>query len=257
MNDKIYKICETNFSDVYYEKKGEIENILKVFAPKNEIICCDIQKNSALYKKRLKILKKQFRQEYDILKKLKDIKEVVEVRRYIENNRSIIVEEYCRGVRLKNWKLNLNFDVDNKIFLFLDMFEKIVKIVMKIHEKGVIHNDLTIDNIIVCNNGMIKIIDFNNSLYKNVDSLFYFVNKVINDENKHFFLNNIEKLDVYNLSKILEYLYFDNGYKLLNEGPIKEIFKIIERGVSLEKENFLYSLKDIINDIEKIKYNYY
>lgn len=254
-NYKFFKMCETNFSEIYYIKNNNKESIIKVFSPKNTILCCDKFKNKKLYDKRKEILKKQFKKEYQILKILENIKEVVNVEKYIEtSNFNVIVEEYCQGETLKKWKINqLNYMGNDEIYTKLNIFKKILCVVQKIHEKDIIHSDLSVNNIIVNDKNELKIIDFNNSLYINDTNIDYFVNNVVNESNKKMFLENKKKFDIYNLSKILKFLFIDYTNDTLKTKFIKDINKIIENGISLDKKGFLYNVNDMYEEIEKLK----
>lgn len=100
----------------------------------------------------------RFAQEAKILKKLKNLSHVVKVYDYfLQNNTGYLIMEYVPGMTLRKYVC------ENGCFSYHDMFS-ILKPVMKdlsmIHEMGMIHRDLSPDNIILQANGVAKVIDF-------------------------------------------------------------------------------------------------
>ena len=117
--------------------------------PKND------SKSYAVYKHG----REKFIEEANTLSKLKDNPIVVDIWAFFEqNNTAYLVMEYLEGTDLKEAaKANggkLDPDYVKTIFV------TIASSLMSIHEKKILHRDLSPDNIIVTNDGRIKLIDF-------------------------------------------------------------------------------------------------
>lgn len=103
--------------------------------------------------------KKNFLKEARIMSSLIGLKEVVKVLDYFEENEdAYIVMEYVSGITLREYIENrmelMNFD---EAWTFL---LPIINALQKVHEKGVVHRDINPDNIIVREDGTLKLIDF-------------------------------------------------------------------------------------------------
>lgn len=92
------------------------------------------------------------------LAKFNNIDGIVHVNDYIqENNTAYIIMEFLEGMTLKEY-------LQNKEFLTVQETLNIIRPVLKglneIHKEGLIHRDISTDNIMICENGDIKLIDF-------------------------------------------------------------------------------------------------
>ena len=83
---------------------------------------------------------------------------VVSVTDYIEENNTVyLVMEYLRGVTLQQYlKQHGNLSADAAF----GMLEPVMRTLEKIHSAGVIHRDISPDNIMVQPNGQLKLMDF-------------------------------------------------------------------------------------------------
>ncbi len=121
--------------------------------------------------------KENFQSEIEALHSLKDNSFVVDIENYFsENNTVYFVMEYIDGVSVKiltnsnEGKISLN---DATLILFT-----IGSALIEVHKKGIIHRDISPENIMIDRDGEIKLIDFgasknyfDNSYYKN-ESIF-------------------------------------------------------------------------------------
>ncbi len=102
--------------------------------------------------------KSKFIQEARILGKFSGNKSIVDVRDFFEdNNTAYIVMEYIDGVTLSKY---IN---ENGPFSFDDLFQKLLPVLnalSQIHQKGLIHRDISPDNIMIMKDGSLKLMDF-------------------------------------------------------------------------------------------------
>lgn len=103
--------------------------------------------------------KERFLREYQTLAGLSDIANIVQVKNYFtENNTAYIVMEYVEGITLKQY-------VEDKggRLLAKEVFEMLEPIrcsLVKIHEAGLVHRDISPENLIVLADGKVKLLDF-------------------------------------------------------------------------------------------------
>lgn len=103
--------------------------------------------------------------EANILYKLRNIDSTCKLRyHYFTKNKNYILCEYIRGKTLGDYQFHNDLE---KVYMMV----KILKSIKKIHENGVIHCDIKPSNIIISDEGTIKIIDFGISIH---DSISYF-----------------------------------------------------------------------------------
>ena len=95
--------------------------------------------------------------------KLNDVPGIVDVREFFEENgTAYIVMEYLDGVNLNTWlKQNGVFAPDQLFKLMLP----ITRSLQKIHEAGLIHRDITPDNIMYLRDGTLMLMDFGSARY--------------------------------------------------------------------------------------------
>ncbi|MCC8013755.1 MAG: serine/threonine-protein kinase [Eubacterium sp.] len=79
-----------------------------------------------------------------------------------ENNTAYIVMEYLDGISLKDYiAQNGKMPADTALIIINDLLEG----VKAVHEKGIVHRDLAPDNIILTNDGLVKILDFGSARF--------------------------------------------------------------------------------------------
>lgn len=84
---------------------------------------------------------------------------IVHVDNYFEeNNTAYIVMEFLEGISLKDYlKMNGDrIDIKDIDYIFLPIMDAL----KSIHEQGIIHRDVSPDNIFLCDQGEVKLIDF-------------------------------------------------------------------------------------------------
>ena len=111
--------------------------------------------------------KKKFIREARILAKFSGNKSIVDVRDFFEcNNTAYIVMEYIHGVTLSTYiKSNGNFEATDLIQRMLPIFGAL----KLIHKNGLIHRDISPDNIMILQDGSLKLMDFGAAREVNFD----------------------------------------------------------------------------------------
>ena len=84
-------------------------------------------------------------------------KNIINVFEYFEeNNTAYIVMEYLEGTTLNDFLKYNKIDVDSCI----DIINKVSSALKDIHKVGIVHRDVSPDNIFLCTNNSVKLIDF-------------------------------------------------------------------------------------------------
>lgn len=109
--------------------------------------------------------KEKFIREAKLLAKFSGNKSIVYVRDYFEeNNTGYIVMEYVSGETLtKHIKTQGRFNPNNLLDKMLPLFSALGKI----HKSGLIHRDISPDNIMLLSDGTLKLMDFGAARYIN------------------------------------------------------------------------------------------
>lgn len=111
--------------------------------------------------------KRRFIEEARILARFNELPGIVKVRDYFEENDTCyIVMEYVEGDTLQQYvKSQGGVLPAEKV---LTMMEPVIKSMIQIHQRGVIHKDISPDNIMITNNGRMKLIDFGSAERKDM-----------------------------------------------------------------------------------------
>lgn len=104
----------------------------------------------------------RFLDEAKTLVALSNVPEVVKVSDFFEeNNTAYMVMDYLDGQNLKQMADGFGGRIPANILI--PVLEPLVKALGEIHEKGMIHRDLSPDNIMMLEDGTVRLIDFGNS----------------------------------------------------------------------------------------------
>lgn len=110
--------------------------------------------------------KNRFVQEARALAQLSNIPGVVQVKNYFEANRTAyLVMEYVAGITLKKYISRLNRPLN--LNETMGIMDPVFRGLTSVHEHGLIHRDISPDNIMVQPDGGVKIIDFGTARYMN------------------------------------------------------------------------------------------
>lgn len=149
----IYKAWDTKLEQIVAIKEFFLCGVVNRSPGHNDIIVAD--------KKRaweFETLRERFILEARITVQFNSEPDIINVYDYIEeNNTAYIIMEFLDGVNLSNYmKFNGHFDVKEGI----KICTTICNALEKIHSKGIIHRDISPDNIFMCMDNTVKIIDF-------------------------------------------------------------------------------------------------
>lgn len=109
--------------------------------------------------------KKRFMEEAEVLKKLTDVPEVVQITDYFAgNNTTYFVMEYIEGANLRQLMQTFGGRIPVKDAVSLIYYAGMA--LEQVHKRaGVFHRDISPDNIMVNQEGKVKLIDFGNAKY--------------------------------------------------------------------------------------------
>lgn len=108
-----------------------------------------------------------FLNEARVLAKFKSHPGVVSVRDYFEeNDTAYIIMELLEGINLKQQIKKQLFTPDE----IIDLLDPVLSALEQIHENGVIHRDISPDNIILLKDGTAKLMDFGAARLSNIDT---------------------------------------------------------------------------------------
>ena len=103
--------------------------------------------------------RRRFLQEARVLQKLNDVPQIVRVENLlVENNTAYIVMEYIRGVDLRRYIRMVGGRLS--VSRTLDILCPIMEALQKAHEAGLVHRDVSPDNIMLMPDGKAKLLDF-------------------------------------------------------------------------------------------------
>ena len=105
-----------------------------------------------------------FLQEAQTLAQFIDIKNIVRIFTYFEeNSTAYFVMEYVEGESfdeyIKKRGGKISFDEASKLLI------PVMDALAAVHDKGIVHRDVTPDNIFICNDGTVKLLDFGAARY--------------------------------------------------------------------------------------------
>lgn len=102
---------------------------------------------------------RDFEKEARILARLQEIEGIVSVKSFFhENKTAYMVMKYIHGISLKEYVVKRRNPLSEKGCLFL--MKPIMKALSQVHKEGIIHRDISPDNIIVQKRGKTVLLDF-------------------------------------------------------------------------------------------------
>ncbi len=103
--------------------------------------------------------KDKFLGEAKRLARLRNLPGIVSVGDFFEqNNTAYIVMEYIKGQTYKEYINKMGGSIQSE--QVFDMMKPVMQSLAKVHEVGIIHRDISPDNIMISNDGFVKLIDF-------------------------------------------------------------------------------------------------
>ena len=108
--------------------------------------------------------RERFLKEARTLAQLAEIPEIVQIKSFFaSNDTAYIVMDYIQGITLKNHLKQLGRPMTEAEAL--SIMEPVIQALQKVHEHGLIHRDISPDNIMLPQSGGIKLIDFGTVRY--------------------------------------------------------------------------------------------
>lgn len=168
LNDRyiIEKVLgQGGFGITYLASDGEIRQsvVVKEFFPVNLVDRGEDESEIRLLRQEdrpvFQKAGKRFLEEARALATLQAVPEIVKVLNYFEENgTAYFVMEYVRGSSLRTYAERLDELPD--FAACKTMLHPVIRALQAVHEKGLIHRDITPDNLLIKEDGTIKIIDF-------------------------------------------------------------------------------------------------
>lgn len=161
----------------------------------------------------------------------------------------------------QNLEIAVKFDVSRQINI-AKVFNEICEAVIYAHSHGVLHRDLKPQNILITNEGSVKISDFG------LARGFHFHQPGLTNKNEtggtlpyaapeqfdHSLKDVDERADVYSLGKILYYLYTKRDPYLIESSQRnlpEKVYNIIKRSIDSDREMRFPNVKDLLEEFNK------
>lgn len=197
---------------------------------------------------------KNFLDEIKILYKLnhKNIVRIFNYYPYENIYTAYIIMEYIQGKNIKEY-----FDNENNLENLNSIFIQLIEAFTYIEEKGIIHRDIREKNILIDNNGIVKIIDFGLGKVFDIDKSEDTLNSIINRNNantlpeEYFQKEYTIQTDIYYLGDLIyrvinnlaenkyNFKYFDILNRMTEKGKELRYQSFIDIKKELNKENFV------------------
>lgn len=172
-----------------------------------------------------------------------------------ENDCCIIIEEYIPGQTLGEYIAEhgaMNKDIAVNYML------KILRAVDMLHRNGIIHRDLTENNIMLENNGNIKIIDFNIShrddRTRTKDTVIMGTEGYAAPEQFGFFRSDV-RTDIYSLGVLFNFMLTGTTDTAIPKGD-KKISDIIKKCTAFDPKDRYINCENVIKTINSQKPQY-
>ena len=108
----------------------------------------------------------RFLDEARSMAKFSSHRDIINIFEYFEENgTAYIVMEYLDGLTLNEFLKSNKMDVEGSI----QVISRICAALKDVHAAGIVHRDVSPDNIFLCANGVIKLIDFGAARFSNID----------------------------------------------------------------------------------------
>ncbi len=128
------------------------------FVNRNNTISCHISAETGAKGELFKVRREKFYDEARVLARFNTEPGIVSVRDFFyENDTAYIIMDFIEGITLKDYlKEKKRLSVQEALTIMSPIFDSLEAI----HNAGIIHRDISPDNIILMNNNQVKLIDF-------------------------------------------------------------------------------------------------
>ena len=227
----------------YYLKKYEQ---LKVLADTNK---CKTLLMRNVDTGQLVVKKIMHKAAFDIYKGLKEIKNknVVRVHEcFIQGDECVAIEDYVNGKRFDDYYQGNRLTLQEAVA----RAEELCNGLKAIHEKGIVHRDIQPKNIIISNEGTLKIIDFDISRKENREKskdteLLGTVGYAAPEQ--YGFSQTSNRSDIYSVGVVLKE-FFENQGLLSNE----YIEKIVNKCTEIDPKNRFSDVNELMLELSKV-----
>ena len=149
-----YRAWDSKLDSIVAVKEFYPSGLVNRIPGTKEVIIYNAQSAADFYS-----FKEKFLDEARNMAKFNSESNIVNVYKFFEeNNTAYIVMEFLEGEGLNKYLIEHNKKID--IEYAVKITEEIADALSKLHKQGIIHRDISPDNIFLCSNGKIKLIDF-------------------------------------------------------------------------------------------------
>lgn len=227
----------------YYLKKYEQ---LKVLADTNK---CKTLLMRNVDTGQLVVKKIMHKAAFDIYKGLKEIKNKNLVRVYecfIQGDECVAIEDYVNGKRFDDYYQGNRLTLQEAV----TRAEELCNGLKAIHEKGIVHRDIQPKNIIISNEGTLKIIDFDISRKENHEKskdteLLGTVGYAAPEQ--YGFSQTSNRSDIYSVGVVLKE-FFENQGLLSNE----YLEEIVNKCMEIDPKNRFSDVNELMVELSKV-----
>lgn len=156
----VYKAWDSRLCSTVAIKENYPTGLVNRIPKTSEIIVLSGEKET-----HYALLRTRFLEEARIMAKLSSHPNIAHVHNFFkENNTAYIVMEYLRGVTLKQFVLQRGenrIEIDTAVQIVTD----VSRILEEMHKLGIVHRDISLDNIHICPDGSVKIYDLGSARF--------------------------------------------------------------------------------------------
>lgn len=234
------KILDIILYDEKFKAKYTMNTIIQ--STNNKISMVARDKNDKKYFMKIKKYNTNYQDEVSIYTKLKGkpFKNILPIIDFVETTEyCYFIYEYCNGMNLRQYIENRNLSCEE----IRDIFEQIVNGLYELHSNDIIHCDLKLENIMISNKNVIKIVDYDLSKHTDseyVSNMLFGTMNYIAPESYNLFIYS-KKSDIWSLGIILYCL-------LTKEYPYENDINMDDSSESMYRRNEFKHL-----DIDKMR----
>lgn len=254
-----------------YDLKNNTTAAVKEYFPRliairteNGLVCPSAEKHAEIYKRGTE----EFYHEAEYVFQFNGNPNIISVSDYFyENNTSYIVMEYLSGITLENYIKKYGSLSDGQIVYIA---EKILMALISVHSAQLLHRDISPDNIMLCADGKVKLIDFGAARILTAEGLNDFtvvIKKGFTPAEQYMCGGSFgEWTDIYSFGAVLYYAAAgkipENPYeRMINDGGLdfgckptdKALREVIGKALSISATKRYENAAEMKNAISELK----